>query len=156
MYLWNIDALVQDFKAGNVTQKEQFKYMLLCTIAMTLASDPLLHIGSSYNHYDMISTVLVLGLSIVGIFWCYKINTAGDNKDFITRVTCIGLPAIVRVMVILMPIFIALFAFELLILHPETIDEPNSETTPLEIGCVAAAVAIYYWYLSQKIKAVSN
>jgi hypothetical protein len=33
MYLWKVDSLVEDFKSGKVTQKEEFKYALLFTIA---------------------------------------------------------------------------------------------------------------------------
>ena len=27
MYLWKVDSLVEDLKSGNVTQKEEFKYI---------------------------------------------------------------------------------------------------------------------------------
>ena len=39
MYLWKVDSLVEDFKSGKVTQKEEFKYMLLFVAIMVLASD---------------------------------------------------------------------------------------------------------------------
>jgi hypothetical protein len=56
MYLWKVDKLVEDFKSGKVSQKEEFKYMLLFTVLMIFASDPFLYVGSSYNIYDFVGT----------------------------------------------------------------------------------------------------
>lgn len=42
MYFWKVDKLVEDFKAGNVNQKEEFKYLLVFFLITTIATDPLL------------------------------------------------------------------------------------------------------------------
>jgi hypothetical protein len=66
VYIWKVDQLVEDFKAGKVSQKEEFKYMLLFTVFLTLITDPFLSIGSSYNLYDFMSTVSLLAISACG------------------------------------------------------------------------------------------
>lgn len=155
MYLWKVDSLVDDFKSGRVTQKEEFKYMLLFAIAMIFASDPALYIGSSYNHYDTISSVAVLGISIFGVYYCYKINSGGDNRDFIVRVMCIGLPVMVRILAVMIPVFIVGGTLEIAF-YPETLDEETFENTPVQAALISVFIAVYYWYLSIKIKDVSS
>jgi len=156
MYLWKVDSLVDDFKSKRVTQKEEFKYILLCTIAVALASDPALYIGATYNHYDTLSSVAVLGLSIFGIYYCYKINSSGDDRDFIVRIMCIGLPVAIRVLAVMIPIFIIAGVLETTLLYPESLDEETFESTPIQVALVSMFIVAYYWYLSTKIKAVSS
>ena len=139
-----------------MSQKEEFKYMLLFTMAMALASDPALYIGSSYNYYDTIGSILMLVISIFGVYYCYKINSSGDNKDFIVRVMCIGLPVMIRVLVVMIPVFIVGGALESVFLYPESLDEETFESTPMQVVSMSIFIAAYYWYLSTKIKAVSS
>ncbi|EIC23049.1 hypothetical protein [Thiorhodovibrio frisius] len=156
MYLWKVDSLVKDFKSENVSQKEEFKYMLLFTVAMALASDPALYIGASYNHYDTIGSIVMLGMSIFGVYYCYKINSSSDNKDFIVRMMCIGLPVMIRMLVVMIPVFIVGGVLEAVFLYPESLDEETIESTPMQIVFLSIFIAAYYWYLSRKIKAVSS
>ncbi|MCF6226724.1 MAG: hypothetical protein L3J22_10560 [Xanthomonadales bacterium] len=155
MYLWKVDLLVEDFKSGKVSQKEEFKYMLLFTIAMAFASDPVMYIGSSYNYYDTIGSALMLGISIFGVYYCYKINSSGDNRDFIARIMCIGLPVMIRVLAVMFPILIVGMTLETAFLYPESLGEEIVESTPIQVVIISVFVAAYYWYLSIKIKAVS-
>jgi len=156
MYLWKVDSLVEDFKSGNVSQKEELKYMLLFTIAITLASDPALYVGSSYNYYDTLSSALVLGISIFGVYYCYKLNSSGDDRDFIVRVMCIGLPVMVRILVVMLPVFIIGVILEAIFLYPKSLYEETYENTPIQVTLISVFITAYYWYLSTKIKAVSS
>ena len=156
MYLWKVDSLVDDFRSGNVSQKEEFKYMLLLTVFMCLACDPILYIDYSYNMYDAIVTCSTIIITIFGLYYCFKINSSGDNKDYLVRVVCIGLPVIIRVIVFFIPIiFIGVF-IELFFINPELLDDENTETTLMESVFISLFVVAYYWYLSIKIKAVSK
>ncbi|MCK5355604.1 MAG: hypothetical protein KAJ63_10835 [Methyloprofundus sp.] len=156
MYLWKIDSLVEDFRSGNVSQKEEFKYMLLFTIAMALGSDPALYIGTSYNYYDTLSSALILGISVFGIYYCYKLNSRGDDKDFIVRVMCLGLPVMIRLLAVMIPVVIIGVVLETVVLYPESLNEEAFENTPIQVASTSVFIAAYYWYLSIKIKAVSS
>ena len=155
MYLWKVDSLVKDFRAGMVSQKEEYKYVLLSTIATVLVSDPIFHIGLSYNYYDAITSVLFVGISIFGVYYCYQINSAGDDKDFIIRIMCIGLPVAIRLLAVGIPIFIIVKTQATNILYPEPLGEASFESAPIDVVLSSLFIAAYYWYLSVKIKAVS-
>lgn len=161
MYFWKVDNLVEDFKTGKVTQLEEFKYMLLFTVIGTIAFDSLLCTGSAYNYYDYINLVLTLTISIWGVYYCYKINKEGDNKGFIVRLTCIGLPVVIRILAFFIPIFFLIGALEeaLIDIDSVAVDELESEfyeTTPLEAAAFVLFTTSYYLYLSRKIRAVSS
>ena len=159
MYLWNIDKLVEDFKTDKVSQKEEFKYMLLFTVLTIVALDPLLYVGSSYNIYDFVSTILMLAVSVWGVYYCYKINSAGDNKDFIVRGMCISLPVMIRVLVVFIPIIILVGTLKGFLSEELTADESNTEvyeTTIYNVETMVIFMVSYYVYLAKKIRAVSS
>ena len=159
MYFWKVNNLVEDFKSGKVSQKEEFKYMLLFSVLMIFTSDPLFYVGSSYNIYDSVSTILMLAASVWGVYYCYKINSAGDNKDFIVRVMCIGLPVGIRVLVIFIPIYILVQALTRFLSEELTADGSNTEAYETTIYSVAISfifIVSYYVYLAKKIRAVSS
>ncbi len=159
MYLWKVDKLVADFKADKVSQKEEFKYMLLFSVLMIVASDPHVYVGSSYNIYDFVITMLMLAVSVCGVYYCYKINSARDNKDFIVRVMCIGLPVCIRVSVVLFPIIFLLQVLERFLSEELTADGSNTEvyeTTVYRVAISFIFIVPYYVYLAKKIRAVSS
>ena len=159
MYLWKVNQLVDDFRSNRVTQKEEYKYMLLFTVLTVLTSDPLLYIDSSYNIYDSLTSIACLAVCVWGIHHCYKINSVGDNKDFILRIMCIGLPVGVRILVIFIPIFILGGFLEAFLVDMFTEDEPEPEvyeTTVYLVATVVIALASYFVYLGKSIRAVSS
>jgi len=159
MYLWKVDSLVADFKSDSVSQKEELKYMILSTIMMLFISDPLFHIDSPYTIYDAVSSILLLAISVCGTYCCYKINAAGDNKDLIARLMCIGLPAVIRVLVIALPILILLGIIVGILSAGSWMEEPRAEAhaaPALELAWTVLVGGTYYFYLARKIKAVSS
>ena len=123
---------------------------------MALAADPVIDIGSSYNYYDAFTSVLMFGISIFGIYFCYKINSSGDNRDFILRLMCIGVPVLIRVIAVFIPIMIIGAILEITLFANGSGDEKVYESTPIKVALTSALVASYYWYLSRKIRAVSS
>ena len=156
MYIWKVDELVEDFRSGAVTQKEEFKYLLLFTIAMAIACDPALYIDMSYNHFDTIGSATGILISIIGLFFCYKANSSGDNKDFIVRTMCIGLPVLIRTLAIFIPIFIVAGILEGAAMATSESESEPIESTLMQVVLMALMVSFYYYYLSTKLRNVSS
>ncbi|WP_428026199.1 hypothetical protein [Arcobacter sp.] len=157
MYLWKVDSLVNDFRENNVSQKEEFKYMLVLTILMIIATDPILYIDITHNTYDVLMSFLILGISIIGLYYSYKINSSGDNKNFIVRVMCLGLPILIRTITIFIPIFIiGIIVEEMFIVTPIELEKETVETTLLHVVLNSLFIVTYYWYLYKKVQTVSK
>jgi hypothetical protein len=156
MYFWKVDKLVDDLKTGKVSQKEEFKYMLAFTVLMALITDPVFSETTPYNLYSAINTITLLIVSIWGVYYCYKVNEAGDNKDFILRVMCIGLPVVVRVLAFGIPVIVVGVVIKEVIFG---FDNLNGEVNETSIYSMAAGIVIsvlYYVYLASKMRAVSS
>jgi hypothetical protein len=159
MYLWKVDKLVDEFRSEGVTEKEKFKYIVLFYIAMTVASDPLLHSDNRYTYMDSLNLILLLGTVVAGTYFCYVQNRHGDNTDFITRFICLGLPIVVRVLVFALPILFIVGFIQGTYKIGVYVDEHAKEfstTTFVQVVANFLLSGIYYLYLGKKIRAVSG
>jgi len=146
MYIWKISPLVQALKSEELSQKEQFKYFLTYSILMLLATDPYLYSDFKYVVYDTVDTVIMLLITIFGLIYCYKINESIDGKDFILRFMILGLPIMVRFLVISISIVIVYYAFT------DTSDTDVITTQPVDVVFSAIFMAGYYYYFSRVLK----
>jgi len=154
MYIWKVNKLTEDLKLGRVTSKEEFKYLLANTVAVVIITDPYLYIGTSYNNNDIINTISMLLISIIGLLYCYKVNTSGDNNDYIRRFICISIPIAIRILVFYIPIFI-LYSV-LIYIYSANTNTSNFETDVYSVIITNTYLIAFYVYLSIKIKAVSH
>lgn len=155
MYIWHVNDLVEDFKRGEVNGKDQFKYYLFFLIGTVLATNtPWAYEGYKYTDIDTINTIIMLCITIGGLYYCYKKNEKGDHKDFIVRAFCLGFPITVRMVAVLLPILILMYG----ILE---IDDIERETNKLDyISAIEVIVfnvwmLFYYLYLGKKIEEVA-
>jgi hypothetical protein len=153
MYLWKIDSLVNDFKEGKVTQKEEFKYILLFGIMFTFLTSKFLYIDDIYNIYDTINSISMLIITIIGTYYCYLVNSKGDNKDFMIRYMIIGLPVGIRIYLIA---FLLIIINTLLFMTPEKLESDSYETTISLVIWSSLSAMVYFWYLAKKIRDVSS
>jgi hypothetical protein len=88
---------------------------------------------------------------MIGIIICYNTNKAGDNKEFIERYVCIGIPVLIRTLVYIM---LALCLFAALIkgsILKEMVNENN-------LGIIFTAIIFFcfYWRLNLSIRIAAN
>ncbi len=105
MYFWNIDGLVQELKAGTISEYEKMKYLLATTLLQlfSLMNGPgFIQFMPVTNTEVLIQSLffgIIVGVTVWGIYHCFIINKQGDNKNFIERFICLGFPVGVRILV---------------------------------------------------------
>lgn len=159
MYIWKIDKLVADLRAGDVSQKEQLKYVLLYTAMSIIFSDPYFLGGAPYNPVDSVTTATTILASVSGIYYCYSANSAGDNRDFFLRIMCIGVPVTIRVLAVFLPanVLVALlnvyFGGELM---ASTSSDGVVNSALVFAATTTLCIVVGYVYAARKIRAVSS
>jgi hypothetical protein len=117
MYFWNIDQLVQELRAGTLSEYEKMKYLLASILLQLYAMSNTRLLPQ--NGMEMIIGALIfgvmVGVTVWGVYHCFIINKQNDNKNFIERFVCLGFPIGVRLAVYaLAGLFILLFTVGLL------------------------------------------
>lgn len=93
--------MAEDFREGRVDEKERLKYCLGMFAACNIAAC----CGGASSIEDLISTALNLTVTAMGTILCYRVNSRGDNKDFVARMICLGWPVGVRVTTAIVAVF---------------------------------------------------
>ena len=146
MYFWKVDDLVADLRDNNVTPKEEMKYLICWCLLAWLSLWFISALPSEdANIYEHASWFFSIFISVLGIYACYRVNSEGDGKDFITRMICLSIPVVIRVSVLCLPFLLLGFGFGLI----------EEEYNLLDVVFSVVFSFVYVWYLYQKMKAVS-
>ena len=105
MYLWNTKALATKLKSGELSQHERFKYFFLYIVLTTVTIEFLFYVTEEQlNFFTLISSAIAITATVVGLILSYRVNKMGDDKEFIDRYVCVGLPIAVKLVVLLIGI----------------------------------------------------
>ena len=111
MYIWKTDALATELKQGTLSQRERFKCFFLIVFSFSgydvLGKAGLLDteiVPSSM--WDIVIAISYNLIIVVALYFCYRINRAGDDQDFIARFICLIIPLSLRSMVIFFILFL--------------------------------------------------
>lgn len=99
MYIWNIKALVEDFRAKKVSQADRVKYFIF--VVLLGAGQFFVPIPFETFFLGMVNSILSIFLFSLGVIWCYQTNKNGDNIEFIDRFFCLLFLISVRMIIIL-------------------------------------------------------
>lgn len=154
MYFWNTNALQSELKNGTLTQADRFKYFFVFVVLTAIGIEISRHMPVP-SFERSIGSVLNIIVTIVGTIWCYKVNKAGDNSEFIDRYICLSLPVSVRVIVLFM-----VFYFSYMIIGTILFGNPFSEYINsfnwLDVFFFTMFDLILYWRLSEAINDVAT
>lgn len=159
MYIWNVNALAEDLKAGRVNSREQLKYIIFFNILLCLSIDPFLHVGRPYTLYDFLITAGSICLAVWGICHCYAKNHEGDDADFILRYTCLGTPIFIRYFLIILGVFLFLALAKVMfgiLTGAENVNAQFNHTDALDTFFALSMQFVYYFYLGNKIGQVAS
>jgi hypothetical protein len=98
MYFWDVDALATAFREKQVREWDRFRYYLLIFILGTGLQEISQTNLSGSSFQSIQESIAVLVISIFGAWFCYQVNQAGDNEDFLGRVLCLSLPITIRLL----------------------------------------------------------
>lgn len=152
MYIWNVNALIEDMKEGKLSQKEQFKYAIAYSILMLFASDPLVHAGHEYSYIDSIQSLIMLVVSVLGIYFCYCENKKADDRDFLLRFFTIGLPITVRCIAIIFPLALILGVVDGFTSSEALLESSSTTTSIYQVVFTSILIAGFYFYYQSKFR----
>ena len=127
MYIWNLKKLIQAFKDGKITSKNEKIYNLILPPLIILSITLIPVSYDSFNTYDVIDLIWFFASTILGTYWAYRINQKGDQKDFWLRLLMLFVPIALRSLLLFTVITVIGYALLIFIPTPEDIflDETN-------------------------------
>jgi len=148
MYFWNIDALIEDIKQGNFTDKEVLPYIILTLFLYNLGFELVYRFPAeeSYNLWDTIDAILSVVIPIAGTLYAYKMNGGAAGKDFANKYFSIGFVLGVRFLVYFVVLVVVLGIYWSVAFEDEEV-----QTTFIEIVVFCLWYVLYFYQLGKYI-----
>jgi hypothetical protein len=154
MYLWKTKALVSAFREGTLSEAERFKYLLVFVLINAVAIEVLWYVSEPPSLINILSSSLTMVIPLLGTIYCYKVNRQRDNREFIDRYICLGIPIGIRIVVLFL-VMLGLILLAGIVLLGDRFDYYLDQTTWLDLVFVACVEVAFYWRLSGNIRLIS-
>jgi hypothetical protein len=143
---WRIKDLKQRLARSPLKEGESLPYLLANVGGTTLA----LFVPSTHNDsWSLASAALTVFLSVGGVTWVFRANGGSAGCHFLQRYFAVGWVVFVRVIALVFPIAVVLFA-----LSAQAADTQLSRG--LEVAVVAAAQLLFYGRVAKHIGDVAR
>ncbi|MBN4078307.1 hypothetical protein JYT29_03180 [Nitrospina gracilis] len=156
MYLWNTKGLAKALKQNSLNEKDLFKYFFVYLMVSALIFGAFDYMDAapttSLNLFFSSFTVFVTGLAT---YFCYKINSTGDNQKFIERYICLGIPLAVK-LAFLIILLMFLLIFLSIFLDIEIYTDPDGLGEALTTISGMFAIVIFYWRMYVHMKFIAH
>jgi len=158
MYLWNTKALAKELKEGTLSEGEKFKYYLFGVIIYALLFEFGGYLDKEiFTTVNLLLSITIVSLDIIGIYLCYEANKQGDGLLFIERIVCLSVPLGIRILVlsiVLLIIFSIVGAIFSAIFFP---DYSANSLADIILTLTLYVISIWFYYrLYKYLKFVSG
>jgi hypothetical protein len=155
MYLWNVNGLADELRAERTTEKNKLLYYLF-TVLFAWVMDELNTGGPEISTpYGLLSLVVGIAVTVLGMFYCYGVNQKGDGKCFVTRFICLSVPVTVRIAVGLIAVVVLVYGVGSAV-GGEAFKETMRATKTIQTVILNTLVVVtYFYFISLAIKRVS-
>ena len=152
MYFWKTKVLVEKLKNGALSEKHHFWYLLLfVTINSVIIEMSVYDIQPATIIY-MAQSFLLVSITIIGTWLCYRTNRNGDNKDFITRYICLWIPIAIRIALLGITALMIYVPLGMFLIEPEYLES----YTWLDALFIVVFVTLFYWRLNAAMRLISR
>ena len=138
VYFWKIDKLNEQLISGELSEQEQFKYLMANSILYALAVIQY----DTPNNLDIWAGVIGVFVTALGLWFIYKCNGGQNGKDIIQRYLSVGFVVFIRVFVLFMlPAIIAASVIQEIYLG----GIPEETTMSLFMLMIISEVVLVLW-----------
>ena len=153
MYFWKIEQLKEDIKSNRLSEKDRFIYTFIYIALGAIAMESMIWMPlENPNTLDSIDSFLNIIITCLGTYFSYKANGGASGVDFLGRFFSISFVVGIRFVVLLIPMYIAIFAYYYYV-YP--IDQ-ELETTAFDIIIYQAWFIFLYVRTYKHIRDVKN
>ena len=152
MYLWKTKALAERLKNDSLSQKDHFWYLLLFVTINSVIIELSVYDIQPVTIIYITQSLLMVSITIIGTWLCYRTNRNGDNKDFITRYICLWIPIAIRIALLGFSVLMVYVPMGILLIGSEYLESD----TWLDSLFIVVLAALFYWRLYAAIRLISQ
>jgi hypothetical protein len=156
MYWWNTKGLAEELKQNSLNEKDLFKYFFVYLMVSAIIFEVFDYTdAAATTSLNLVFSSFIVFVTGLATYFCYKVNSAGDNQKFIERYICLGIPLSVK-LVFLIILLMFLLIFLSIFLDIEIYSDPDGLGEVLTTISGMFAITIFYWRLYVHMKFIAH
>lgn len=154
IHWWNTDKLVERLGTDGLSESESMRYAMVTAFLYTHATYWSIWFGGDRSGLLFYEFVAVTAIALIGIRECFKANEGSSGSDFLKRVTVLGVPIGVKVMLASFVLGQALYFGFLYVTMPAPFRDSALfyQLVPLAVSMMFTAV--FYWRIAFHLRRV--
>ena len=154
MYFWNTKKLEIELINQSLSQKDKFKYLLAFMILTTFAVESSLYLSEKPSILMLCESLLVFLFNVLGTIYCFKVNSQGDDIEFIERYICLSLPIFFRIFAYFLVVFTA-YMITGFIIFGDLFDSFIDQTNWVDVIFAVGSELAFYLLLASSFRRVA-
>lgn len=149
MYFWDINQLKIDLQMAKVSERSTLHYLIAHFIIYGIAAIPLQHA----NQLDILSALIMVPVSLLGINYAYHCNGGDNGKHFLTKYMALSWVVTLRMMVVVAPALLLLDAISMA-LSGWHIGAPLAHSHPTRLWdmlVILVLASVFFWRIAAHI-----
>lgn len=155
MHLWNTKALATELRDGTLPERERMKYFLLFMTLLAAVGELPIYSPEPVSPALIATSVVSIVGTAAGIYFTYRANRSGDDRDFIARSVCLTFPIGIRVIAALIGVYVA-YIIVGSVIGGDAFDQFTERTTWIDVAFMCAVEVVFYWRLWHHITWISR
>jgi hypothetical protein len=155
MYFWNTNALAKKLRSRSLSQSEKMQYFVASSACYTLFFEVNGYLDESPSLLLILRSAVAVMTTIIGIIFCYRVNSEGDGQEFIDRFICLGWPIAIKVVLGMSLTYIAYLGGGTAI-WGDRFERFNESTTYVDMAFSLFFEFIFYWRVSYHLRRVAR
>ena len=147
MYFWDLEKLKHDLYKNKLPESEILKYFLAHTFVLGMAMIPVY----TPNHYDVFCAILVIPITVTGIYNVYLSNGGCFGREFMAKYFSISWVVFIRSIIVV--VCIGLILGYMGALSSEGRDQG---TSILEVAAITIISIVYFWRVSVHVSDIAR
>lgn len=152
MYIWKTKALAEELKKDTLPDKDRFLHLLFFVAIQAFLIELSVYNGQIVTPYNLAVSAALVGITIIGTWFCYRANQSGDGKDFTGRYVCMWLPLAVRIALLAAAVMLAFIPIGAVLIGPEYLESG----TWIDAVFLLLFELFFYWRLSVALQLISR
>ncbi len=153
MYFWNIEALKNDIRADNFSEKERFIYFVIYFVFSAIGLELVMYMPiENANLWDYVDSFLNILIVLVGTVFAYKANGSSSGNDFLGKYFSISFVVLIRFLIYLIPLLVSyIIYYEYAYSYEEEVATNYIDVIPFLVWS-----SLLYWNICRHIEQVNS
>ncbi|AEF55318.1 hypothetical protein [Marinomonas posidonica] len=152
MYFWNIEALKNDIRADNFSEKERFIYFVIYFVFSAIGLELVMYMPiENANLWDYVDSFLNILIVLVGTVFAYKANGSSSGNDFLGKYFSISFVVLIRFLIYLIPLLVSYIIY-----YEYAYSYEEVATNYIDVIPFLVLSSLLYWNICRHIEQVNS